>query len=194
MAHQCTDIRLDQARADILKETPAANIETVIVDLDSLASVRQGGKAIAALDNVDVLIHNAAVMMNPYSTTSDGIESQFGTNYLGPWLLTNLLLPSLLKTPNPRVVLVSSSGHTLGGIRFDDIGFQDGQVYDKRAAYGQSKTGNILNAVALADKYGKDGLLAISPAGYFSPRTYLCRKLLTAAWSNHDQPRPAHVE
>lgn len=148
------DNRLDQAREDILKETPGAKLKTVILDLNSLASVRKAAGEIAALGDVDVLINNAAVMMNPYSTTADGLESQFGTNYVAPWLLTNLLVPSLLKTPHPRVVFVSSIGHRASDIRWDDIGFSNGKAYNKIHAYGQSKTAAILNAVELAEKYG----------------------------------------
>jgi len=162
---------MDETRDAILKETPGANIKTVILDLDSLEAVRKAAAEIAALGDVDVLINNAAVMMCPYSKTVDGFEKQFGVNYLGPWLLTNLLIPSLLKTPHPRVVFVASAGHMYSGIRFDDIGFQDGKVYDKQQAYGQSKTANMLNAVALAEKYGKNGLVAISLHVRISGRT-----------------------
>lgn len=182
-----TDTRLDQARADILKESPSANIKTVILDLNSLASVRQAAKDIAALGNPDVLINNAAVMLTPYGTTEDGIETQFGVNYVGPWLLTNLLLPAILKTPHPRVVFVSSGAHAYNDIRYDDIGFQNGKVYNKMEAYAQSKVGNVLNAVALADKFGKDGLIAISI--HVGLRN--CTPL-TAAWCHHDQPQPPH--
>lgn len=152
----------DQAREDILKESPKVDIKTVVLDLSSQASVREAAKEIVSLGNVDVLINNAAVMMCPYSTTPDGLETQFGTNFVGPWLLTNLLLPSLLKTPHPRVVSVASAGHTFSDIKWDDVGFAKGKSYSNIEAYGQSKTGNMLTALGLADKYGKDGLVAIS--------------------------------
>lgn len=138
------------------------DIRTVTLDLNSLDSVREAAKDIAALGNVDVLINNAAVMMCPYGTTKDGFETQFGSNAIGPWLLSNLLIPSLLKSPHPRIVCVASSGHQWSDIRWDDPGFDGGKAYDKLVAYGQSKTGNILTALGLADKYGKDGLVAIS--------------------------------
>lgn len=157
-----TDFRLDEARDDILKETPDANIKTVVLDLDSLDSVRKAAKEIESFGNVDVLINNAGIMMCPFGKTKDGFENQFGVNYLAPWLLTNLLVPSMLKTPHPRVVFLSSAAHSWGPVRFDDLDFEGGKSYDKRKAYGQSKTGNMLNAVALAEKYGKDGLEALS--------------------------------
>ncbi|KAL1409011.1 hypothetical protein Q8F55_005835 [Vanrija albida] len=154
--------KLDTARADILKETPSASISTVVLDLDSQAATRRAAADIAALGDPDVLINNAAIMMNPYTTTADGLESQFGTNYVGPWLLTALLLPALLRTPAPRVVVVASAGHRSSDIRWDDIGFSAGAAYAKRAAYGQSKTGNVLHALALAEKFGDKGLTAVS--------------------------------
>lgn len=154
--------KLQEARDDILKATPGAKLATVVVDFDSLASVRAAASEILKLGSPDVLINNAAVMMCPYGTTTDGLEKQFGVNYVGPWLLTNLLLPAMLATPHPRVVNVASVGHYYSDIRFDDVGFDGGKVYDKIASYGQSKTANMLHAVALADKYGPKGLVAIS--------------------------------
>lgn len=159
--------RLDATRESILQETPTANIVCVVIDLGSLTSVRRAAAEISSLGNVDVLINIAAVMMCPYGTTEDGFETQFGVNYVGPWMLTNLLIPSLLATPFPRVVFVSSRGHSRSDIRYDDVGFSHGASYDRLGAYGQSKTANILNAVALADQYG-DRLIAISL--HVSPR------------------------
>ncbi|WOO82719.1 short-chain dehydrogenase TIC 32 [Vanrija pseudolonga] len=188
--------KLDAAKADILKETPSANIATVILDLDSQAQVRKAAADIAALGDPDVLINNAAIMMNPYGKTSDGLESQFGTNYVGPWLLTALLLPSILKTPSPRVVVVSSAGHRSSDIRWDDLGFSEGKEYEKRAAYGQSKTGNILHALALSEKYGDKGLVAVSlHPGVIM--TNLSRHLtqedfsaFSAFWNEDGSPKP----
>jgi len=155
-------VKLQKARDDILKESPHAKLASVVVDFDSVASVRKAAPEILALGNPDILINNAAVMMCPYGTTSDGFEKQFGVNYLGPWLLTNLLLPAILKTPHPRIVNVSSAGHRYSDIRFDDPGFSEGKAYHKRESYGQSKTANMLHALELSERYGKDGLVAIS--------------------------------
>lgn len=125
-----------------------------------MKSVRKAAAEIEALGNLDVLINNAATVEYVYSTTEDGLEKQLGVNYAGPWLLTNLLIPSLLKTPKPRVVNVSSGGHITSDIRWDDPTFGDGKTYDMHTAYGQSKTAVNLFAVALAERYGKDGLVA----------------------------------
>lgn len=157
--------RLAQARDDILKQTPDANVALITLDLDSLASVRSAAKEIISVSNgvVDVLINNAAVMMCPYGTTADGFETQFGTNYLAPWLLTNLLVPALEASPAPRVVLVSSVGHRASDIRWDDIGFSGGKDYDKIESYGQSKTASILNAVAFKTKHPRITAISLHP-------------------------------
>jgi NAD(P)-dependent dehydrogenase (short-subunit alcohol dehydrogenase family) len=155
--------RLEASKADILKETPGAALALVTLDLNSLASVRAAAKEIAAHGPIDVLINNAAVMMCPYSTTADGLETQLGTNYVAPWLLTNRLLPALLASASPRVVFVSSVGHRASDIRWDDMGFAGGKAYNNVLAYGQSKTAAILNAVALAARYPQLTAIALHP-------------------------------
>ncbi|BEI93871.1 uncharacterized protein CcaverHIS019_0603300 [Cutaneotrichosporon cavernicola] len=156
--------KLEAAKADILKDTPSANLALVTLDLNSLASVRSGAKAIAAAaPQLDVLINNAAIMMCPYGTTEDGFETQFGTNYMAPWLLNNLLIPNLLASPAPRVVLVSSVGHRVSDILWDDMGFSGGKTYNKFMSYGQSKTASVLNGVALAEKYPKLTVISLHP-------------------------------
>jgi NAD(P)-dependent dehydrogenase (short-subunit alcohol dehydrogenase family) len=152
--------KLEAARDAILQETPSASLSLVTLDLGSLASVRTGAAELAkaAGGRLDVLINNAGVMMTPFGHTPDGLETQWGTNYVGPWLLTNLLLPSLLASPSPRVVFVSSAGHRACDIRWRDPNFAWG--YEGLLAYGQGKTGANLNAVALAAKF--PGLTAIS--------------------------------
>lgn len=148
-----------------MKETPSAKIALATLDLNSLDSVRSAAKDIASHGPIDVLINNAAVMMCPYGTTADGFETQFGTNYIAPWLLTNLLIPSLEQSSDPRVVFVSSVGHRASDIRWDDIGFSDGKTYHKILSYGQSKTASILNAVALSNKHPKITAISLHPGG-----------------------------
>ncbi|TFK86693.1 NAD(P)-binding protein, partial [Polyporus arcularius HHB13444] len=112
---------------------------------------------------IDVLVNNAGIMATPYGKTVDGIESQFGTNHIGHFLFTNLIMPKLLESKQgPRVVNVSSNGHRLSDIRWDDFNFQDGKTYNKWVAYGQSKTANILFSVELAQRLGSKGLKAFS--------------------------------
>jgi NAD(P)-dependent dehydrogenase (short-subunit alcohol dehydrogenase family) len=101
-------------------------------------------------------------MAGPHVKTEDGLERNFGSNHIGHFLFTNLIMPKILAANNPRVVSVSSSGHRLGPVRFDDYNFQEGEVYNGWEAYGQSKTANILYAKALATKLASRGLRAYS--------------------------------
>ncbi|KAM0554829.1 hypothetical protein ACHAPJ_006562 [Fusarium lateritium] len=100
-------------------------------------------------------------MAVPFQLTEDGTERQFATNFLGHFLFTNLILGKVLKAKAPRVINVSSNGHRFSSVRFD-YNFQDGKVYDPWRSYGQSKAGNVLFSVALAQKLGSKGLISAS--------------------------------
>jgi NAD(P)-dependent dehydrogenase (short-subunit alcohol dehydrogenase family) len=131
---------LESVRAKATGPAP----EVVSLDLASLASVRECASALAErLDHLDVLMNNAGIMAVPRSTTVDGFESQLGTNHLGHFALTGLLLPTLLAAPEPRVVTVSSNAHKFGRMRFDDLFFERGR-YSRWRAYGQTKLANLL--------------------------------------------------
>ncbi len=122
---------------------PDGRVQTVPLDLSALSSVRTAAAEInARFPSLDLLINNAGVMMPPYGLTEDGFELQFGINHLGHFALTGLVLPSLLEAAGSRVITVSSNGHKVGRIRFDDLSFSRG--YRKMAAYGQSKLANLL--------------------------------------------------
>lgn len=156
-----------QATADKIASDPASTgVETriLILDLASQAQIRKAAKEVLGYPehHIDVLVNSAGTMAGPYSKTNDGLELQFGANYLGHFLFTNLIMPKILAAKSPRVVNVSSNGHALGPIRFDDYNFQDGKTYNQWDAYGQSKTGNILFSKALAEKLGAKGLRAYS--------------------------------
>lgn len=114
------------------------------LDLTSLDAVRSAADALrAAYPRIDVLINNAGVMWTPKLLTRDGFELQFGTNHLGHFALTGLLLDHLLGVRDSRVVTVSSLGHRLrASIHFDDLQWE--RRYDRVAAYGQSKLANLL--------------------------------------------------
>jgi NAD(P)-dependent dehydrogenase (short-subunit alcohol dehydrogenase family) len=113
------------------------------LDLGSLASVRTAASEIHDRhQRLDLLINNAGLMMPPYGTTSDGFERQFGTNHLGHFALTGLLLDLLLPTAGSRVVTVSSNMHRAGRLNIADL--QSAQRYRRVAAYGQSKLANLL--------------------------------------------------
>ncbi|CAM0136317.1 hypothetical protein VKS41_006877 [Umbelopsis sp. WA50703] len=156
---------LDDTIQKIKAETPSANLRPLILDLASLESVRRAADEVNAYSEaIDVLINNAAIMASPYHTTKDGFEAQVGTNHIGPFLFTNLILPKILasKTGSPRIVNVSSSAHHLSPIRLDDPFFDNGKTYQKWVAYGASKTANIMFASELAKRYKDKGLTAFS--------------------------------
>src|SRR6201985_416841 len=112
------------------------DVEVRALDLQDLSSVRQFADGV---DKADVLINNAGIMATPYALTADGFESQIGTNHLGHFALTNLLLPKL----TDRVVTVSSIAHWPGRINFDDLNWQT-RRYRPWLAYSQSKLANLL--------------------------------------------------
>ncbi|KAM0318847.1 hypothetical protein ACHAPQ_010540 [Fusarium lateritium] len=116
----------------------------------------------ADIPHIDVLVNNAAIMAVPYHLTEDGFESQLQTNHLGHFLFTNLIMDKILAAQAPRIVFISSMGHRQGHFRWADYNFSNGELYDKWAAYGQSKTAVSLTALALAEKLGPKGLLSFS--------------------------------
>ena len=113
------------------------------LDLSSLSSVRDFAERIHANHpKVDLLVNNAGVMWTPRSTTAEGFELQFGTNHLGHFALTGLLLDLLLPVAGSRVVTVSSYAHKTGRIHFDDLQLERG--YGRHRAYAQSKLANLM--------------------------------------------------
>jgi NAD(P)-dependent dehydrogenase (short-subunit alcohol dehydrogenase family) len=132
------------AAADIVRATPSAVVSVQALDLGSLASIREAAAALRdTAPRIDLLINNAGVMYTPLSRTADGFELQLGTNHLGHFALTGLLLDQLLAVPSSRVVTVSSVGHRIrAAIHFDDL--QSERGYDRTAAYGQAKLANLL--------------------------------------------------
>jgi NAD(P)-dependent dehydrogenase (short-subunit alcohol dehydrogenase family) len=124
--------------------TPGASVSLQELDLTSLESVRAAADQVRSQhDTIDLLINNAGVMFTPKATTKDGFELQFGTNHLGHFALTGLLLDRVLAATNSRVVTVSSIGHRYPApIRFDDLQWERG--YSRLGAYGQSKLANLL--------------------------------------------------
>jgi len=156
------------AMAAIKRAHPGATVEVMALDLSSLASVRQFAQALLQrFEQLPLLINNAGVMALPYARTADGFEMQFGTNHLGHFALTGLLLPAILAAPGARVVVVSSSAHSFGKIDFANL---DGaQSYSRWGAYGQSKLANILFANELQRRLtvaGADTLVASCHPGY----------------------------
>jgi len=156
------------AMEQILEEDPRAKVILKSLDLADLSSVRQfSDDYLAAQDRLDILINNAGVMATPYSKTADGFEMQFGTNHLGHFALTAQLFDLLKRTPNSRVVTVSSYAHYFGRIAFNDLN-GDG-FYQKWLAYGQSKLANVLFGYELqrrASQNGKNPISVVVHPGY----------------------------
>lgn len=155
-----------EAAADrISAEVPSAKLEQVPLDLASLASVRDSADRIRGSQNqLDLLINNAGVMAAPRRLTADGFELQFGTNHLGHFALTGLLLPMLRDREGARVVTVSSGAHHRGQMNFDDL--QGEGRYRRWGAYAQSKLANLLFALELDRRLRAAGLPLISVAAH----------------------------
>jgi NAD(P)-dependent dehydrogenase (short-subunit alcohol dehydrogenase family) len=135
--------KLEAASGQLGSAQPDASVQTVQVDLASLESIRKAAAELAArYPTIDLLINNAGLMFSPYGLTKDGYELQFGTNHLGHFALTGLLMPQLLATPGSRVVTVSSNAHRAGRINFADL--NSARRYRRTAAYGQSKLANLM--------------------------------------------------
>ncbi|MEM6283550.1 MAG: oxidoreductase [Chloroflexota bacterium] len=140
--------KAENARQELLKRVPGANLDVMQLDNASLNSVRAFAKAFKAkYDRLDVLLNNAGIMAIPRQLTEDGFESQIGVNHLAHFALTGLLLDVIVKTPNARIHNVSSAANYQGKIAFDDLmGEKD---YSRWDAYQQSKLANVFHAFEL---------------------------------------------
>lgn len=136
------------AAAEITAAVPAGRLEPRTLDLADLGSVRELADALRSdQERIDLLVNNAGVMMCPEGTTADGFERQLGTNHLGHFALTGLLLERLAAGSDPRVVTVSSLEHRPGRIDFEDFpGMRD---YHPRRAYQRSKLANAVFGLEL---------------------------------------------
>ncbi|WP_420155378.1 oxidoreductase [Siphonobacter sp.] len=144
--------KAEEAKKRVIGIVPAARITLVRLDLADLDSVRTCAEAVIKMNpRLDVLINNAGVMATPYSQTKQGFELQFGSNYLGHFALTGLLLPLLLVTPSSRIVSLSSSAANYAKFDFDDI-MTERKKYKPYQAYGQAKLANLVFALELARK------------------------------------------
>ena len=150
-------------RKTIRAAAPDVEIEFVELDLFDLESVCRGADEIAErFPSIDRLINNAGVMAFPTLTrTKEGLDLHLGTNHLGHFVLTARLIDNVLAAAPSRIINLSSSGHRISPLRFDDPFFQTGE-YDKLAAYGQSKTANVLFSVALEARFGARGVHAVA--------------------------------
>jgi len=153
------DVPKGEAVAAAIREATGNRAVSVeALELGSLAEIRAfAARMLPRHAHLDILINNAGVMACPFAKTADGFELQFGSNHLGHFLMTCLLVPTL--RPQARIVSVSSRGHHISPVVFEDVQFER-RPYNKWAAYGQSKTANVLFAVGLEKRLGARGIHA----------------------------------
>ncbi len=165
------------AAARITARSPHAEVALQELDLTSLDSIRAAAEQLrSAHDRIDLLINNAGVMWTPKSTTKDGFELQFGTNHLGHFAFTGLLLDRLLPVAGSRVVTVSSVGHRIrADIHFDDLQWE--RSYNRVAAYGQAKLANLLFTYELQRRLAPHGTTIAAAAHPGGSNTELTRNL-----------------
>lgn len=172
-----------QAIADIRREHPQAQLDFVAIDLASLASVRRAAaEVMSKYPVIDVLINNAGLANMHRETSEDGFEMTFAVNHLGPFLLTNLLLPAL-RAGKGRVITVASGAHKAGKMNWSDLQLTRG--YFVLRSYAQSKLANILFTKALAARVEEEGIHAncLHP-GAVSTNIWPERNWLEKAFSN----------
>ncbi|MBJ21306.1 MAG: SDR family NAD(P)-dependent oxidoreductase [bacterium] len=146
----------------ILKSVPKARIEFAVLDLFDLDSVRRGADDIAnRFPKIDRLINNAGVMACPLGRTKEGLDTQLGTNHLGHFVLTAHVMENILAGAPARIVNLSSGGHRMSPMRFDDPLFEK-EDYSKFVAYGQAKTANILFSVGLDERFKDRGVRSVA--------------------------------
>jgi len=155
------DVAKGEAVAAAIREATGNRAVSVeALELGALAQIRDfATRMVARHAHLDILVNNAGVMACPFAKTADGFELQFGSNHLGHFLTTCLLVPALRAAA--RIVSVSSRGHHISPVVFDDVQFER-RPYDKWAAYGQSKTANVLFAVGLEQRLGPRGIHAVA--------------------------------
>ena len=150
--------RLATTQRQLQAAVPGATLHPVIVDLADLSSVRRGAAEISRLGPLHLLVNNAGVMALPYARTVDGFEMQLGTNHLGPFLLTGLLLPQLVASGQGRVVAVASQAHRFARrAPLDDPRVLTGR-YSRWGAYGASKLANLMTTFELDRRARAAGL------------------------------------
>ena len=149
--------KAEVAAQAIRNALPQAQIQVMALDLSSLASVRTFAEnALTHFPVIDLLINNAGVMVPPFSKTQEGFELQMGTNHLGHFALTGLLMEAVEAAPKGRIVAVTSSAHWFGKIDFSDLHWEK-RKYSAWGAYGASKIANIYFIAHLSQRLERKG-------------------------------------
>lgn len=170
----------DTGKGSLAAARMTGDVSVQALDLTSLDSVRTAAAALRSrFGRLDLLINNAGVMYTPKRTTADGFETQFGTNHLGHFALTGLLLDLMLPVPGSRVVTVSSNAHRIrAAIHFDDLQWE--RSYSRTGAYGQSKLANLMFTYELQRRIAAHGTTVSVAAHPGVSNTELIRNAPTA--------------
>ena len=153
-------LKLQSACDQIRQDLADADLSLLVLDLASLAKIRSAAAdCLERFEQIDVLINNAGVMFCPLMRTEDDFEMQFGVCHLGHFLFTGLVMPALLRAEGARIVNLTSGGHTLGDVDFDDPNYHS-RPYDKWQSYGQAKSANVLFSVGLSKRLAQFGITA----------------------------------
>jgi NAD(P)-dependent dehydrogenase (short-subunit alcohol dehydrogenase family) len=165
----------------ILQEHPQAKAEWMPLDLSDLAEVRRfAGEFAGRYGRLDILINNAGIMAVPFGRTADGFELQFGTNHLGHFALSGLLIERILRTPKARVVTVGSVSLFFAAIDFDDLDGSKG--YGRWSAYARSKLANLLFTHELQRRFdaaGADAIAAAAHPGWTTTRLFVYLRMIS---------------
>lgn len=159
--------RAEGAVAEIKRRAPGSQPEVMALDLADLASIRDFAAGFAARhERLDLLVNNGAAIMSPKSLTRDGFETHIGTNHLGPFLLTGLLLERLAATPGSRILNTASIAHNLtAGVNLDDP-FYERRPYKEMDAYGASKLATLQFTFGLDRRLRRAGLPVVAVAAH----------------------------
>lgn len=145
----------------------AANIEVMPLDLMDFASIKAFAEQFKGkYDRLDILLNNAGIMTTPYFKTKDGLEAQNGTNHFGHFALTGQLMDLVEKTSGSRVINVSSNGHKMGKMDFDNLLFEEGKDYTPMRSYARSKLANLLFTYELQRKFEQQGIDSMAVAAH----------------------------
>ena len=159
--------KAQSALSQIQSEIPETKAEILKLDLANLKSIQQFTDTFKKKYNhLDVLLNNAGIMMVPYGKTQDGFEKQLGTNHLGHFTLTGLLIDLLLKTSGAVVVNISSNAHHFDELDFSNLMYEEGEGYSAQKAYGRSKLANLLFTYELQRRFGVKGVNTIAVAAH----------------------------